>query len=69
MTTTVSSLGYVTDLNSSGASAAIKVHREVGSLFNAAFSRAEFMEAVDISMPVDEVKREDSAIVKSPDPE
>ncbi len=69
MTTTVSSLGYVTDLNNSGASASMKTHREGGRLLSAAFSRAEVIEARDISMPVDEVKREDRVMVKSPDPE
>lgn len=69
MTTTVSSFGYVTDLNNSGASAAMNVHWEVDNLFSIAFSRAEVIEAAEISIPVDEVKREDNVMVKRPDPE
>ena len=38
-------------------------------LFNEAFCRADVIDALETSMPIDEVKREDNVIVKSPDPE
>ncbi len=43
----------MTDLKSSGASAAMNVHCDEGRLFRTAFSRADWMEAIEMSMPVD----------------
>ena len=47
----------------------MNVHCDSGSLLRIAFSRAEAMEATEISMPLDDVKSEDSVMVKRPDPE
>ena len=59
----------MTDLKSSAASASMNLHCEGGSLFNLAFSRADMMEALEISIPIEVVKSEERVMVKSPEPE
>ena len=69
MMTTVSSGGYVTDLNNSGASAARKEALDAGMLLRDAFLEAKSIDADEMSIPVLDAKREERVIVNSPEPE
>jgi len=59
----------VTALKSSAASAAMKLHCDGGRLLRAAFLPADEMDATEMSIPVDWVKRLERVMVNSPEPE
>ena len=67
MTTTVCSGIEVTDLKSSEAVAAMKLAFLV--LFSCAFFFADVIDAGDISMPIEVLKRADRVIVNRPEPQ
>jgi hypothetical protein len=67
--TTVSSAGDSMEAKRRAASAAMKRVEDSGRLFKRAFVDAEVMLAGDMSMPREDLKREERVMVKRPEPE
>lgn len=67
--TTVSSAGDFMLANNAAASAAMKRVDEGGRLLSSAFVVAQSMEEVDMSIPKEDLNKEDRVMVKRPEPE